>query len=503
MPALGHASAQDIEAAVMPLPQPEPAVPRAWSISANISLATDWVARGLSETSEGPAVQGGFDVTNGWFYSGIYGSNLNFGGVDANGDGVADAAFGDFEADFWAGVKKTWHDITFDLAYFYYSYPNSSDAFGDVDLWEIRGMVSADTIAGTTSSFTVYYTPEYSFKTGKNWTYEGKLAMPLRQVGPFSPSLSALIGYNDNETGRVRPDFWFWNAGLTLGFGERFAFDLRYWDTDIGWCKQVNVFQCEERLIARLTATISEPEPSDLQPAGSAAGFPHPMRLSANVALTTDYVFRGQSQTDQQPAIQGGFEADYLPLYAGVWASNLNFGGADSNSDGIADSAVADIELDWYGGIKHAFGGIEVDLGAIYYNYPNAADRGAELDYWELKGGLAGPLIAGLEAGLTVFYAWEYTGQVGENWVFEGSLKKSLPRLGPFSPVLSGLLARNEGDQSAGGIDYWYWNAGLELGFLERFAFDIRYWDTDIGGCGARKLFQCDERAVATLSAEF
>jgi len=487
----------------MPLPQPVAATSRTWSISANISLATEWVGRGLSETSEGPAVQGGFDLTNGWFYSGVYGSNLNFGGVDSNGDGVADAAISDFEADFWAGVKNTWHDITFDLAYFYYSYPNSSDSFGDLDMWEVRGVVSADTVAGTASSFTVYYTPEYSFKSGKNWTYEGKLAKPLPPLGPFSPSLSALIGYNDNETGRIRPDFLFWNAGLTLGFAGRFAFDLRYWDTDISDCKKRTAFQCEERLIARLTATIAEPEPSLDQTTGSATGFPYPIGLAANVALTTDYVFRGQSQTDQQPAIQGGFEAYYLPLYAGVWASNVNFGGADSNSDGIADSAVADIELDWYGGIRHALGGVEADLGVIYYNYPNAADRVAELDYWELKAGLAGPLIAGLEAGLTVFYAWDYTGQVGENWVFEGTLKKSLARLGPFAPVLSGLLARNEGDQSAGGLDYWYWNAGLELGFLERFAFDIRYWDTDIAGCGARRLFQCDERAVATLSAEF
>jgi len=487
----------------MPVPQPVAATSRTWSISANISLATEWVGRGLSETSEGPAVQGGFDLTNGWFYSGIYGSNLNFGGVDANGDGVPDAAFSDFEADVWMGAKKTWNDITFDLAYFYYSYPNSSDSFGDLDMWEVRGVISADTLAGTTSSFTVYYTPEYSFKSGKNWTYQGELAKPLPQIGPFSPVLSGLIGYNDNETGRVRPDFLYWNAGLTLGFADRFAFDLRYWDTDISDCKQRTAFQCEERLVARLTATISEPEPSYGQPAGATQGLAHPFGLTANVALTTDYVFRGQSQTDQQPAIQGGFDAHYLPLYAGVWASNVNFGGADANGDGVADSAVADIELDWYGGIKHAFDAIEADLGVIYYNYPNAADRIAELDYWELKASLAGPLIGGLEAGLTVFYAWDYTGQVGKNWVFEGRLEKSLAKFGPFAPVLSGLLARNEGDQSAGGLDYWYWNAGLELGFLERFAFDIRYWDTDIAGCGARRLFQCDERAVATLSAEF
>jgi hypothetical protein len=46
----------------------------------------------------------------------------------------------------------------------------------------------------------------------------------------------------------------------------------------------------------------------------------------ANVALTTDYVWRGISQTQKAPAIQGGFDlAHDSGLYIGVWASNVNF----------------------------------------------------------------------------------------------------------------------------------------------------------------------------------
>ena len=49
--------------------------------------------------------------------------------------------------------------------------------------------------------------------------------------------------------------------------------------------------------------------------------------ITANVALTTDYVWRGVSQnTDESPALQGGFDfADESGFYAGVWASNVNF----------------------------------------------------------------------------------------------------------------------------------------------------------------------------------
>ena len=112
--------------------------------------------------------------------------------------------------------------------------------------------------------------------------------------------------------------------------------------------------------------------------------------LSANVALTTDYVFRGFSQTDENAAIQGGFDATCGRFYAGIWASNLDFGGATTSSGATVD--VANIEIDYYAGVKSTIPGtsIEVDVGGIYYTYPNAFDPGLELDYWEVKVGASG-----------------------------------------------------------------------------------------------------------------
>ena len=49
--------------------------------------------------------------------------------------------------------------------------------------------------------------------------------------------------------------------------------------------------------------------------------------ISGNVSLATDYVYRGYSQTNEQPTIQGGFDvAGESGLYGGVWASNVEFG---------------------------------------------------------------------------------------------------------------------------------------------------------------------------------
>ena len=145
------------------------------------------------------------------------------------------------------------------------------------------------------------------------------------------------------------------------------------------------------------------------------------LELSANVALTTDYVFRGFSQTDESPAIQGGFDATYGAFYLGIWASNLDFGGATNLAGATVD--IADIEVDLYGGITKevTLGGRDVtfDLGVIYYAYPNAFDTIGlvggvvtplgELDYWEFKFGWGLHSLSGHRRVLnTVFLARLY-----------------------------------------------------------------------------------------------
>lgn len=48
---------------------------------------------------------------------------------------------------------------------------------------------------------------------------------------------------------------------------------------------------------------------------------------SANVTLTSDYTSRGWSQTTRDPAIQGGFDMEFIEGFSiGTWASNVNLG---------------------------------------------------------------------------------------------------------------------------------------------------------------------------------
>lgn len=214
---------------------------------------------------------------------------------------------------------------------------------------------------------------------------------------------------------------------------------------------------------------------------------------SANVALTTDYVFRGYSQTEEGPAIQGGFDCDYRMFYAGVWASNLDFGG-----DGL-ENDVANIEIDVYAGIKHKFGGVEADLGVIYYAYPGAEDQDGEFDYVEFKLGLSGDLTDRIGLSGTLYYSPDYFEESGETLTYEGGISVALGTYGRFSPTFSALVGYTDFlDSAFEDGSYTYWNAGVEVGFHEKFTLDLRYWDTDVDDDDL-----ADERFVATLSASW
>jgi uncharacterized protein (TIGR02001 family) len=103
--------------------------------------------------------------------------------------------------------------------------------------------------------------------------------------------------------------------------------------------------------------------------------------LSFNVSLTTDYRYRGISQTRLKPAIQGG--ADYAfasGFYVGIWASSIKWI-KDAGGD-------ADAEIDFYGGYKNTFmEGFGYDVGILRYQYPSN-DLNPSTNTTELYGAL-------------------------------------------------------------------------------------------------------------------
>ncbi|MCB1511007.1 MAG: TorF family putative porin, partial [Hyphomicrobiaceae bacterium] len=206
---------------------------------------------------------------------------------------------------------------------------------------------------------------------------------------------------------------------------------------------------------------------------------------SFNFGATSDYVFRGFSQSRGDPAYQGGVDIGYGIFYAGVWGSGIDFRGTPEASH----------EVDFYAGIKPTWGPVTFDLGVIYYSYPNAKDPGAELDYVELKMG-ASTTIQKFSFGGTVFYSPEYTGKTGKAWILEGTAGYELAAFHGITPTIGGAVGTVLFDQ-ANQTDYAYWNLGVAFA-IDKLTIDLRYWDTDLPNATCRTAF-CDERFVATV----
>lgn len=212
--------------------------------------------------------------------------------------------------------------------------------------------------------------------------------------------------------------------------------------------------------------------------------------LSANVALTTDYVFRGISQSEEGAAIQGGFDASYKMFYAGVWASSIDF--------------ASNTEIDIYAGLKHKWRNTEFDLGVIYYAYPDANDDDGELDYIEFKFASSTELTDRITFNSTTYWSPDYTGETGDVISSEWQVAIALGEYRGMKPTFSALIGYVDFlDDAFEGDSYTYWNAGVEVGLNDKFTLDLRYWDTDIADDDPTNGDNADARFVGTVSASF
>jgi uncharacterized protein (TIGR02001 family) len=227
---------------------------------------------------------------------------------------------------------------------------------------------------------------------------------------------------------------------------------------------------------------------SDLTPAPEGRTFSY----SVNAAITSDYVFRGVSQTDSDPAISAGLDVAYGILYAGFWASNVDELISPDN-----------FEIDYYGGIKPTLGPATFDFGVLYYTYPGSQTTAGDPETLEFKAAVSGEILPKLSATAALFYSPELAGDLGEYFVYEGTLAYSLPNISIFSATLSGTLGAYDYDDDINNTDYTYWNAGITFGY-DKFAFDFRYWDTDedLSIVGSNAIVS-DERFVFTAKITY
>jgi len=222
-------------------------------------------------------------------------------------------------------------------------------------------------------------------------------------------------------------------------------------------------------------------------------GHDHPCTVSGNVGVTSDYVFRGISQTNENQALQAAVDLTCGRFYLGVFGSSI-FNGSDGTT-----------EFDIYGGYRTKTGPVNWDLGFIYYTYPGTPTN-FNADFLELKVAASGEVWKGGTLSGTVFYSPEYTFDSGTVWTVEGTFSQVLPKVAIFTPTFSATIGSLSFEDSYF-PDYTYWNVGLTLGFREKWSLDLRYSDTDLDSYGCDDLTGsgrvCDSRFVATLKYSF
>jgi uncharacterized protein (TIGR02001 family) len=113
-----------------------------------------------------------------------------------------------------------------------------------------------------------------------------------------------------------------------------------------------------------------------------------PHTLTGNVGLFSQYIFRGLTQTDREPALQGGMDYSHSSgFYVGTWGSNVSW-----LRDFGSYSAGGSLEVDIYGGFKGTIGKSDFgwDAGLLYYWYPGTEAPGAKsADTLEAYGALS------------------------------------------------------------------------------------------------------------------
>lgn len=163
--------------------------------------------------------------------------------------------------------------------------------------------------------------------------------------------------------------------------------------------------------------------------------------ITGTAAVTSDYKWRGISQSSGDPAIQGSIDyAHDSGFYAGVWASNVDFG------DCCDENVEVDLILGFSGGETLTW-----DVGAVYYWYPGADD----LDFPEIYAGLGYEWFSA-----KLWYSNDFGNYDESAFYLEGNGEWELPK----NFGLTAHIGYSDGDgiQAAYGEDsYFDWSVGV------------------------------------------
>ncbi len=206
--------------------------------------------------------------------------------------------------------------------------------------------------------------------------------------------------------------------------------------------------------------------------------------VTGNLGLYSQYMFRGLTQTNKDPALQGGFDYSHASgLYVGTWGSNISWLTDSSTVTGYTSSS---LELDVYGGYRGSLGDIGYDVGLLYYYYPGThsttvAPGTFKADTLEVYGGVSWKWLS---AKLSVAVSDETFGVPNSDGTWYLDLGVNYPMTDKLT--LNAHYGIQEFKGSTSGISndsfasYKDWKLGVSYALPNAFTVGAYYTDTDM-----------------------
>ena len=214
-----------------------------------------------------------------------------------------------------------------------------------------------------------------------------------------------------------------------------------------------------------------EAAPAAEAPTVAATASPH--TFAYNVGLYSQYIFRGLTQTREDPAIQGGVDYTHASgFYAGAWASNISW---LTDGDYYKSSS---LELDLYGGYANTIGetGIGYNVGLLQYIYPGRKFSGTKkAETTEIYGSLSYGWLSGKVSAVVSDGAFGFDNA-------DGSTYTELNLAVPFGSGFSGVAHVGYQDFTGKGnsqFDYADWKLGVTKSWDGGVNLGAYYTDTD------------------------
>lgn len=208
--------------------------------------------------------------------------------------------------------------------------------------------------------------------------------------------------------------------------------------------------------------------------------------VSGSLNLTSEYMFRG-IESSGGAAVQGSLDwSSPVGVYAGVWASNTS---------PIFDGNELDVYVGWAGDLGNGLG---VDVGLVYYAFPEQDEVNADVDYAEIYGGLS---LGGLSG--SIYYTDDYFGTDDDGVYYTLAYSHGLSD----TVDLTGQIGFSDGDgvEAFIGDEYLDWSITLSKDLGNGWGASFGYVQTDLddvnGGLAGAQ--DDDPKFVVSASKEF